>query len=188
MFPDSKAARTVLVCAACVGSWLATEATAGEGKLRASKYTSREKPQAILWQKELRTELARLLKIEEQLENEASELENLCAGEKKLLDEQNSEVEKAVKKINTRKKSVTGRRDALAPELRPATLKRYNMLRTKRNGSAVVQTVNGVCQGCFMTIPPQQYNEVRKGDKLNYCPTCQRILYFREEETESADA
>ena len=124
----------------------------------------------------------------EQLENEASELENLCAGEKKLLDEQNSEVEKAVKKINTRKKSVTGKRDALAPELRPATLKRYNMLRTKRNGSAVVQTVNGVCQGCFMTIPPQQYNEVRKGDKLNYCPTCQRILYFREEETESADA
>ena len=29
-----------------------------------------------------------------------------------------------------------------------------------------------------MTIPPQQDNEVRKGGKMNFCPTCQRILYF----------
>ena len=41
--------------------------------------------------------------------------------------------------------------------------------------------------GCHMTLPPQQVNEVLKGDKLNLCPTCQRILYYEapEEEAES---
>jgi predicted nucleic acid-binding Zn-ribbon protein len=82
---------------------------------------------------------------------------------------------------------VLSKRDGIAPKLRPTTLKRYDILRDKRNGSAVVQTINGVCQGCFMTVPPQQFNEIRKGDKLNFCPTCQRILYF-EEEAETTDA
>ena len=138
--------------------------------------------------KEHEDQLIQIMEQVEQFEKDAAELENLRTGEKKLLDEQIKEVEKAVKKINTRKKTVIKKRNVLAPELRPGTLKRYDLLRNKRNGSAVVQTVNGVCQGCFMTIPPQQYNEVMKGDKLNFCPTCQRILYFQEKETESADA
>ena len=138
--------------------------------------------------KENEEKLLTIMEQIEQLENEAAELKKLCSGEKKLLEEQKEEVEKAVKKINTRKKTVINKRDELAPELRPGTLKRYDMLRRKRNGSAVVQTVNAVCQGCFMAIPPQQFNEVRKGDKLNFCPTCQRILYFMEEESETADA
>ena len=56
------------------------------------------------------------------------------------------------------------------------------MLLSKRAGLAVVRTVDGVCQGCYMSIPPQQFNEVRKGDRLMACPTCQRMLYFQEEE------
>lgn len=123
----------------------------------------------------------------EQLKNEAEELENLCKGERKLLVDGQKNVEEAVKKINSRKKTILSKREEITPKLRPTTLKRYTMLRDKRNGNAVVLTVNGVCQGCFMAIPPQQFNEVRKGDKLNFCPTCQRILYF-EEEAETTDA
>lgn len=123
----------------------------------------------------------------EQLKKESEELENLCEGERKLLAEGEQEVEEAIKKINGRKKTVLGKREEIAPKLKSSTLKRYDMLRERRNGNAVVPTVNGVCQGCFMTIPPQQFNEVRKGDKLNFCPTCQRILYFEPEE-ETTDA
>jgi predicted nucleic acid-binding Zn-ribbon protein len=36
-----------------------------------------------------------------------------------------------------------------------------------------------------MAIPPQQFNEIRKGERLHLCPTCQRILYYREEEQEA---
>ena len=124
----------------------------------------------------------------EGLEKNAAELTSLCAGEKELLGEATENAKKAVSKIATRKKTVLERRGTLAPELPPATLKRYDMLRQKRGGAAVVPTKNGICQGCFMTIPPQQDNEVRKGEKLNFCPTCQRILYYVTENTEAADA
>lgn len=124
----------------------------------------------------------------EEIEKNAAELTNLCAGERDLLVEETENAKKAVSKIATRKKNVLERRSALAPELNPGTLKRYDMLRQKRSGAAVVPTRNGICQGCFMTIPPQQANEIRKGEKLNFCPTCQRILYYVTEDTEPADA
>jgi len=156
--------------------------------------TSREH-QALLKEIEenkrlVKTNEERLLQIMEQveqLEKDATELENLCAGEKELLTGETEDVKKAVGKITTRKRKVLKKRKDLVPDLKAGTLKRYDILREKRNGKAVVQTKNGVCQGCFMTIPPQQANEVRKGEKLNFCPTCQRVLYYMEDQ-ESVDA
>ena len=52
-------------------------------------------------------------------------------------------------------------------------------VREGRNGLAVVNVVQGVCQGCFMSIPPQKFNLLLKGDQIFDCPTCQRILYYR---------
>jgi uncharacterized protein len=68
-----------------------------------------------------------------------------------------------------------------------AFLKRYTMLLNKRDGVAVVAINENVCQGCYMGLPPQQVIEVRKADKINLCPTCQRILYFKEQEEEVVD-
>lgn len=126
-----------------------------------------------------------LLAIMEQIENtenEAGELENLLGGEEELLAEEIKKVAKNIKKIQKHRKTVAQRRTRLAEKLKAPLLKRYDMLLAKRAGLAVVNTVDGVCQGCFMTMPPQQYNEVRKGDKLQLCPTCQRILYYQDEE------
>lgn len=157
--------------------------------------TSREH-QALLkeieeYKKQIKASEERTLQLmaeAEETEKKAEELISLCAGEKELLTEETENAKKAVSRIATRKKTVLDRRETLTPELRPGTLKRYDMLRQKRSGAAVVPTKNGICQGCFMTIPPQQENEVRKGEKLNFCPTCQRILYFLAEDTEPADA
>ena len=120
----------------------------------------------------------------EQLEKEVTALDNLCAGEIQLLAEVNETVEKEIKRIEVTKKSVTLQREKEAGELHASHLKRYAMLLNRRDGLAVVAINDSVCQGCFMTLPPQQVNEVRKGDKMNLCPTCQRILYFKVEEEE----
>ncbi len=136
--------------------------------------------------KETEEQLISLLENIEQAANEASELENLLSGEQKLLKEETEAVNKKIKKIEGRRKSVANKRDGLATALKAPLLKRYNMLLVKREGLAVVQTVEGVCQGCFMSIPPQQFNEVRKGEKLHLCPTCQRMLYYKQEESEEA--
>ncbi len=132
--------------------------------------------------KETEEKVLQIMEQIEQLKVEEEELENICAGEKKLLEEEIAQVEKAVKKIDNTRKRVTSKRGKLAEELQGSHLKRYNMLLKKRDGIAVVPTIEAVCQGCFMMVPPQQFNEIRKGNKMNLCPNCQRILYFKEKE------
>ena len=72
----------------------------------------------------------------------------------------------------------------MAKDIDTVILRKYDMLRTRRNGKAVVGVVKGVCQGCFMSIPPQHFNNILKGDRMLDCPTCQRILYHDPESTE----
>ena len=61
-------------------------------------------------------------------------------------------------------------------------LKRYSFLRDRRGGRAVGAVKNGICQACNMGIPPQRFNELRKGSALIFCPNCQRIIYWAEDE------
>ncbi len=121
------------------------------------------------------------LQVMEQVEAEeakAKELENLCTGEKKLLAEETGKVEKAIEKLNGRRLSVQDKRDKLAKKVSSSWVKRYDKLLKKRDGLAVVRVIDAVCQGCFMTIPPQKYNDICLGEQIFTCPTCQRTLYY----------
>jgi predicted nucleic acid-binding Zn-ribbon protein len=137
--------------------------------------------------KETEDRLLQFIEQIEQLEQEVATLENLCAGEQQLLTEETENVDKEIKRIEQAKKSVVNQREVEAAELDGPYLKRYTMLLTKRDGLAVVPINDSVCQGCYMALPPQQVNEVRKADKLNLCPTCQRILYYKEPEEFAVD-
>ena len=116
----------------------------------------------------------------EQLEGVAAALENLAKGEQELLSEEQQNSAKEIKRLNASKKNIEGERATKAAAVQTAHMQRYTKLIAKRAGLAVVAVQDSVCLGCHMTLPPQQVNEVMKGDKLNVCPTCQRILYYRE--------
>ncbi len=122
-----------------------------------------------------------LLQVMEQIEAEEAkekELENLCAGERELLAEETGKVEKAVEKLNNKRLTVQEQRDKLAQNVPSSRMKRYDKLLRKREGLAIVRVIDAVCQGCFMTIPPQKYNNIRLGEDIFSCPTCQRTLYY----------
>ncbi len=124
-----------------------------------------------------------MVKIEK-LTLEAKEEKNLLKGEKELVAEETEKVRKAIEAINKGKKTKTNKRDQQASDINARLIKKYNTLRERRNGLAVVNVNKGVCQGCFMNLPPQQYNLLLKGDQLLDCPTCQRITYYKEVEAE----
>jgi predicted nucleic acid-binding Zn-ribbon protein len=134
--------------------------------------------------KETEEQLLQAMEQAEQAEAKAVELENICNGEKELLAEETARVEGEVKKLNTRRKTVFNKRNKLSKTIHGSRMKRYDKLLKKRNGIAVVQVIDGVCQGCFMAIPPQQFNEIRKGEQMLSCPTCQRMLYYISPEGE----
>jgi len=61
-------------------------------------------------------------------------------------------------------------------------LRRYDIIKQKRNNRAVVPVWKGICGGCYMNIPPQMYNELQKFEALMLCPHCNRIIYWDNRE------
>lgn len=115
-------------------------------------------------------------KIEE-LNTQATAEKNLLKGEKKLVAEETETVRVNIENINKSKQDKVATREKQAATLPKSLLKRYEILRERRNGLGMVNVLEGVCQGCFMSIPPQQFNLLLRGTEMFDCPTCQRIMY-----------
>ena len=55
----------------------------------------------------------------------------------------------------------------------------YERLRKRPGGIAVAEVVDGICNVCHMVVRPQLMQELRSdGDKLNFCESCKRIIYY----------
>ncbi|HLC17685.1 MAG TPA: C4-type zinc ribbon domain-containing protein [Thermodesulfobacteriota bacterium] len=73
-------------------------------------------------------------------------------------------------------------RDELKASLSPEVVSRYETIKGKRGGRAVVLVRDEACQGCYMKIPPQVYIQLKRGESgLMSCPHCHRILYVEEQ-------
>ena len=71
------------------------------------------------------------------------------------------------------------RRQMIAAQITGELISRYEMIFSRRGGTAVVEVSGGICQGCFMNIPPQLSNEIIRSEKVHLCPSCQRILFVK---------
>ncbi len=136
--------------------------------------------------KENEDKIVSIMEEIEELTAKVTQEKNLLKGEKKLVAEETEKVRKSIESITKGKKLKADKRDVQAKKIDGTLIRRYDTLRDRRNGLAVVNVLQGVCQGCFMSVPPQQYNMLLKGDKLFDCPTCQRIMYHQQVETEKS--
>jgi predicted nucleic acid-binding Zn-ribbon protein len=134
--------------------------------------------------KEKEEEIVSIMETSEANSKIMAEQEDLTSEEQEALEEESAKAKKQSAKIERKKNKFVKKRKAMAKDIDTSVLRRYDMLRTRRNGKAVVGVINGVCQGCFMSIPPQHFNNILKGDMMLDCPTCQRILFHNPESTE----
>ena len=72
-------------------------------------------------------------------------------------------------------------RQQMTAGLEASLLRRYEQVFARRGGTAVVEVRNGTCQGCFMNLPPQFFNELQRATDVRACPNCHRILCWRAE-------
>ncbi|MCB0326323.1 MAG: hypothetical protein KDD52_01775 [Bdellovibrionales bacterium] len=63
-----------------------------------------------------------------------------------------------------------------------SVLSRYKMIRSRKYSDALVPVIGGACQGCFMNVPPQMFNQILQDQaKVYQCPNCQRLIYWQDE-------
>ena len=89
--------------------------------------------------------------------------------EEAALTEQTSELEAEAKTHDSE-------REAMAAQIEPNLLKRYNVT-MQRKGVALVPVKAGVCGGCNLHLPPQLANQLARFESLEPCPQCKRLLY-----------
>jgi predicted nucleic acid-binding Zn-ribbon protein len=80
--------------------------------------------------------------------------------------------------LHGRVDETTKARGGVAAQLQPETLRLFEHVARQRKGQAVAEARDGTCSVCHVRMRPQIYNEVRRGETLIQCESCQRILYF----------
>jgi predicted nucleic acid-binding Zn-ribbon protein len=123
-----------------------------------------------------------LIVVMEELESREGSLREKEEELKKVEEEwaqKRGEIEAKLGAIEDGVAEASKARKALADQLNGELIQRYELIFSRRAGMAVVAVSDGICQGCYMNIPPQLSNEIRRNEKLNLCPSCHRILYYK---------
>lgn len=127
---------------------------------------------------ELESEIINVLEaidtVKEQLEQEEKEysvFRSECESDIRKIEEEINSIDSVLITIQEQFGDV--KKDIDADHLR-----RYDIIKQKRNNRAVVPVWKGICGGCHMNIPPQMYNELQKYEELMLCPHCNRIIYW----------
>jgi predicted nucleic acid-binding Zn-ribbon protein len=66
--------------------------------------------------------------------------------------------------------------EELEADLPPPVRSRYRRL-SAGGGRAVVPVINGICYGCFVSIPTSMTAHVVSHEELRNCDSCGRFLY-----------
>lgn len=73
-----------------------------------------------------------------------------------------------------------GQRKTMTCGIDVQLLSEYDFIRSRRQGVAVAPVSGGSCGVCHMNMPPQQYNELQRMDKIMRCSSCQRLVYWAD--------
>ena len=110
---------------------------------------------------------------ESQAEKEASF--KLVKGESdEKIEQQTRELERTQKEIE----KLRGRAKRLRSKVSPRLLAVFERIAQARDGVAVVLANGGTCQGCYTSIRPQVFDEIRRGRTIVQCESCSRILFY----------
>jgi len=69
-------------------------------------------------------------------------------------------------------------RAGIVKSITPSLYQRYERVRPNRKGIAVAEVVEGRCTACQMVLRLQYYQDLKHGDAILSCESCQRILYY----------
>jgi predicted nucleic acid-binding Zn-ribbon protein len=106
-------------------------------------------------------------------EARATEEETAIAAEQKEQEASYASVEEELK-------TCLAQREQVLISVQPGILKQYERLLLSKAGMAMAEARGEACSGCYMSIPPQVFVNVKKNESVINCPHCGRILYYKE--------
>jgi hypothetical protein len=128
------------------------------------------------------TEIIEFLDQIETLSSDLVSLKQEVASHQEVLDKVRAEVQAEIDEQLEKLHELQTQRQEIQKTIPKQLLKRYDFIREKRQGIAIAEVRQGVCQACHMNLPPQKFIELQMDKELMTCPHCQRIIYFTHQE------
>ena len=92
-------------------------------------------------------------------------------GEKKTARERTAAAQKELAEKTGERQSVSGQMDG-------KFYVEYERIRKKTKNTPIAEVVDGHCDACRISLRPQFFQDLRKGDKIMSCESCGRILVY----------
>ncbi|MAE46036.1 MAG: hypothetical protein CMJ86_04000 [Planctomycetes bacterium] len=111
---------------------------------------------------------------------QAEQLETTVVAERPDFDALSAAVKAELNEASAKLEALDAQRTNLQSSTIPEDqLMLYKGLLERREGEALAELADLVCQGCFVSIPRNLYVRLARGVDLVQCPSCTRILYVR---------
>ncbi len=156
----------------------------------AKEYNALEKEMEQLKRKveETREQLDHLKEAIEVYERSISEKEEKILDLRAHIENADHDAEGQITRLGDRITTISAQREAAQKDIKIHIIKRYEFIRNRRDGQAIVAESKGHCEGCFMRIPPQLVIELQRESALIACPSCQRLLIHKDPDTDNGSA
>ncbi len=100
-------------------------------------------------------------------------LENELSVSEAGLQARVSTAEASLSVLEQKRKSTS--KDVPAP-----VFARYEFIRERLQHPVIVPVTGGICSGCNISIPPQNFIELQKAAQILSCPNCQRLMFWSD--------
>ena len=137
----------------------------------------REAEMAKKRRSELDSQIKEFQEEKKVIEESYLEIGSRAGDQAKSLEKERQSANNRLKKIQSEREDLEKTREVEAGLIDPVLLGKYQKVFERYRGKGVVRVAGGVCNGCFMTIPPQLYNQVLAQGGIHQCPNCGRIIY-----------
>jgi len=97
-------------------------------------------------------------------------------------EERKSEIERELAGIDEERQQRLGQCEALRKKVSADLLKKFDTIKAANAGVALTSVWKAVCGGCYMNIPAQMYIDLQKISDIAFCPNCQRIIYWYDQD------
>ena len=122
------------------------------------------------------TKLLELSLQAEEHRNKCDQFEKQLADLKSRWESRSTQLAESISGLSTERKSLAAQRTTLASTFEPMAVQKYEVLRKAKSGTAVAKVFRGLCQGCQMSLPTHQQQQVRGGRQAVHCSSCGRML------------
>ncbi len=142
-------------------------------------------------QNRLREEEKVVLQEEMQTQDEAlAEIDRDYLSLKAELEVRREGLQERIDKAEHKLTDLESERSNACCEVPAPVFQRYEFIRHRLDHPVIVSVEAGICSGCNISIPPQSFIELQRGQQILSCPNCQRLVYwcehFKRPESETA--